>query len=672
MDIFLGGGGGTSQGQEYLPDEVAKGLVSDKKLEKGQAISKREIQAYLTQKGISSMLATDVAMVLRDKFGVTPTFDEDRQMSRSSLIEEISAVVNSDYNKLTESAGTKKYVSKSNKAKAKITESKKTPAPKKLTQEDVEALYRKAVEECLTEAQDDIDRAIIHGLAEMSPEDISAIASLDTLSDYQMAQMEHCFNIGGTTLLEAWADVAYRPHTYRFLPERIQYELKSLDEVNIASIMAGVLNKKRLGQTTPDPKTAPGGHGVNVQVPGQVNPNAYVHPTDAPRAFPPKFSPPEATATSVKPDTISTQQRQGVQKAGGFLSRIKQAFAGKTDSVSPLPAPASQPASEPDAEVKRDTLQGDLPPSQQGPVGVGVSPAVFGGQKTIRRGPNEPAMGRMGRLSPGAPVSSRPALAQDAATAKTDPSMQAPATVPEAPSAPSAAEPEAPSADPASPPLAKTADTAEPPLTKAQATHAKLLKARGKDDPLTRIAAKHVAQHQQAAAGDHEHAKDILDLVGGDKSHPDYQAAVAHLGKAAPEKNTQGFWQQFPDAAKEVGGAVKKAWKGDGSNPEGGWLKRAGKWAAGKAWSGVKSLAHGAGRAIANRSKNSWMSAFMDPETRAQYLKNKLIQRTIDSGNPAAMASALHATTGSHQGGTMVPRNQRPSYVGKGKTGSPA
>lgn len=104
--VFLGNpnvsqfsaGGQTSPGSGYVPDEVAKMIVKESGLRKSDTIPKRVIIGYLESMGLSPGLATDVAMVLRNMYGVTPTFDESTLYSRSgSLIEELVGVVSESY-----------------------------------------------------------------------------------------------------------------------------------------------------------------------------------------------------------------------------------------------------------------------------------------------------------------------------------------------------------------------------------------------------------------------------------------------------------------------------------------------------------------------------------------------------------------------------------------------
>lgn len=84
--------GTTSPGASYLPDEVAKMLVKESGLRKSDTIPKRVIVGYLESMGLSAGLAVDVAKVLRDVYGITPTFDESTLYARSgALIEELTA-----------------------------------------------------------------------------------------------------------------------------------------------------------------------------------------------------------------------------------------------------------------------------------------------------------------------------------------------------------------------------------------------------------------------------------------------------------------------------------------------------------------------------------------------------------------------------------------------------
>ena len=103
--VFMGNQGNVSQfnpsgsvspGASYVPDEVAMMLVKESGLRKSDTISKKVIEGYLESMRLSRGLAVDVAKVLRDVYGITPTFDESTLYARSgALIEELTAAVES-------------------------------------------------------------------------------------------------------------------------------------------------------------------------------------------------------------------------------------------------------------------------------------------------------------------------------------------------------------------------------------------------------------------------------------------------------------------------------------------------------------------------------------------------------------------------------------------------
>jgi len=90
--------GQVSPGAGYIPDEVAKMIVKESGLRKSDCIPKKVIVGYLESMGLSAGLAPDVAMVLRNVYGLTPTFDESTLYGRSSaLIEELVGIVSESY-----------------------------------------------------------------------------------------------------------------------------------------------------------------------------------------------------------------------------------------------------------------------------------------------------------------------------------------------------------------------------------------------------------------------------------------------------------------------------------------------------------------------------------------------------------------------------------------------
>jgi hypothetical protein len=87
----------TSPGTSYIPDEVAKQLVKESGLRKADTVSKKVIEGYLESMGLSRGLAVDVAKVLRDVYGITPTFDESLFAMSGNLIEELTGVLNESF-----------------------------------------------------------------------------------------------------------------------------------------------------------------------------------------------------------------------------------------------------------------------------------------------------------------------------------------------------------------------------------------------------------------------------------------------------------------------------------------------------------------------------------------------------------------------------------------------
>jgi hypothetical protein len=210
MQLYLGPG--TSQGEPYIPDEMAIALAGEKKLKKGDTISKRDIVSYLEKRGVGALLAPDVAIVLRNMFGVTPTFDEDKKMD---LIGELTRVLSEDYNNPRTCSCMGACNCKSKLKKGSV------PSMEQLTKQ-----YDGVVQSVFNEAHDEIDQLLIAKLATLPFATVEAIASLDTmLSESDFEQVEACLERGGQPLAEAWFDVASRPHTYRFLQERTQHEL---------------------------------------------------------------------------------------------------------------------------------------------------------------------------------------------------------------------------------------------------------------------------------------------------------------------------------------------------------------------------------------------------------------------------------------------------------------
>ena len=192
MNVFLGSG--TAKGEPWMPDEVAKALVEKHKLRKGMTLSKRAIVDYMESQGLPAHWAPDVAMVLRNMFGVVPTFDEEREMS-SNLIEELNTIISTDYNNPRDPV----------------------VAPVVI---DPEKMFEEAIQEVFAESTDEVDDLVIAGLAGLTPEDVAQIAALsNVLGEQEIDEIDECFARGGLPLVEAWCDLEFRPHSVRFMSE---------------------------------------------------------------------------------------------------------------------------------------------------------------------------------------------------------------------------------------------------------------------------------------------------------------------------------------------------------------------------------------------------------------------------------------------------------------------
>jgi hypothetical protein len=219
MDLFIGGGSGTYAGDAWPPDEIAKKIVSELKLKPGDTVSKNQICDYLEQLGFAPTWASDVAMVLRNMFDVTPIFYE--SYAGTNIINEMRAIFD----------GGKSF---------------------SLTENDWAAFYTMAVVEA-TEPEQDIDQAIIAALSMESLEDIIAITELsDIITTTQMEQVANIFLEGRGDLLDTWLEAVDRPHMIRFMNEdKISQltEVLSCDVEMLSEIMSpsasGVAPAKR-------------------------------------------------------------------------------------------------------------------------------------------------------------------------------------------------------------------------------------------------------------------------------------------------------------------------------------------------------------------------------------------------------------------------------------------
>lgn len=201
-----GGGGQTSPGSGYVPDEVAKMIVKESGLRKSDTIPKRVIIGYLESMGLSPGLATDVAMVLRNMYGVTPTFDESTLYSRSgSLIEELVGVVNESY-----------------------------PAPFRIDEPEIlnemDVISRFIADEYLESTDEEYDIALEH-LAAISPHDFLDIVEFhEWVGPKGFAYLGDLAVNGPEGLAEEVLEGLVSPHA--FLAEDVEFHLDALSEIS--------------------------------------------------------------------------------------------------------------------------------------------------------------------------------------------------------------------------------------------------------------------------------------------------------------------------------------------------------------------------------------------------------------------------------------------------------
>lgn len=187
---------GTYQGDTWLPDEVAHDVVEKLKLRKGDTISKKQIVDALEKQGVSPQRATDVAMSLRNNYGITSTFDEERAMA-SDLIDELNELIHGD------------------------------------VKPDPEAEFQDVLQEMIAKAKTPEDQACSAALTMISLEDVQHVAMLSHFlvkSDYR--RLDECYRSGGLPLVESWAEVRSRPHTARFLAEDVQKQVGEVKAEN--------------------------------------------------------------------------------------------------------------------------------------------------------------------------------------------------------------------------------------------------------------------------------------------------------------------------------------------------------------------------------------------------------------------------------------------------------
>jgi hypothetical protein len=201
MHVFLGGPAGVSPGQKYLPDELAREIVTKHDLRKGVMISKQAIQDHLESVGVSMGLTTDVAMILRNVYGVQPMFYEDNE----TLINELGGILNESF----------------------AMPFREDP-PRILSEDE---LFEMAIEETFFETQTEEEEMMVAYLATLSLEDVEAIAHIEEcLSEDQIEMLEAAYDFGGNFLGEACIDLLARPHMFAFAEEAILESLEAVCE----------------------------------------------------------------------------------------------------------------------------------------------------------------------------------------------------------------------------------------------------------------------------------------------------------------------------------------------------------------------------------------------------------------------------------------------------------
>ena len=184
-DVYLGPG--TFAGTPYAADEVAKFIVNELKLKEGQTISKDQIIEYLGKYGLGSLWATDVAMVLRNMFGLTPTFFESIG-GFGALLEELNGIVSQESQELD------------------------------LNEHDIAFAADIAFQEAFNNAKTDEDEAVIASLSLESIESLAEIAELaDLLSVAELNEVITAYSVGGDSLVEDWYEITFRPHVARYM-----------------------------------------------------------------------------------------------------------------------------------------------------------------------------------------------------------------------------------------------------------------------------------------------------------------------------------------------------------------------------------------------------------------------------------------------------------------------
>lgn len=300
--VFIGKGqasqfdpsGTTSPGSSYIPDEVAKMLVKESGLRKNDTCPKRVIISYLESMGLSAGLAVDVAKVLRDVYGITPTFDESTLYARSSaLIEELTAA------------------------------SESFPMPFAVDDEpkilnEVELIGSFIQGELMESDDEGYDLALAH-LAMLSPREFCDVVDFhEWVGTEVFNYIESIAQDGPDGAAESVVEGLCWPHRIQFMPESVQ-ELFSEDAVD------DVLKRGTAKTRSKLPVTA------KVSVPSKIARRPGKDPKRAPQAVPSFRKQMAKHGQDLPSDPLASK------KPGGALA----AHRSKKAAATPAPGPSS-------------------------------------------------------------------------------------------------------------------------------------------------------------------------------------------------------------------------------------------------------------------------------------------------------------------------------------------
>lgn len=211
MQIFMGPG--VSPGQNYLPDEVARQFVKESGLRKFDTVPKKVIESYLETMGLSRGLASDVAMVLRNVYGLTPTFDENVDSRWSgSLLEELQSVLDGE------------------------------PLPPVVEQDeqDEQDVIWDLVQDEFNQSEDEEYDLALAFLSEMSAEDIFDIAWFSEQVDEDgLDALWECVSSGRPDLAEGIIKVWDSPARLPFMSEDVRNLFERQRIPSLASVKTG-------------------------------------------------------------------------------------------------------------------------------------------------------------------------------------------------------------------------------------------------------------------------------------------------------------------------------------------------------------------------------------------------------------------------------------------------